>query len=71
MPFNDYLSRKGCSASRKVALCVPAGPKSPSPSHLTPTGWISMDHGKSQQKTQKLQPQPQPAEGHNKDVEDR
>ena len=27
MPFNHYLSRKGCSASRKAALCVPAGLK--------------------------------------------
>ena len=53
MPFNHYLSRKGCCASRKVALCVPAG------------------HEKSQQKTQKLQPQLQPVDGHNKNVEDR
>ena len=29
-----------------------------------------MDHGKSQQKTQKLQPQPQPADGRHKDEED-
>ena len=72
MPFNHYLSRKGCSASRKAALCVPAGLKARHlPIYFTPTGWISMDHGKSQQKTQKLQPQPQPADGHNKNVEDR